>query len=84
MPKIALGVTSESKHSHNSDLWKATFVLRVRLLGCSFTGHFESNFEKAKRTVHKIKQIRYTLIRNIMLSSQCLNNKTYMLIIPAN
>ena len=49
--KIALGMTSESKHSHDS-CWQKTFVLRVRLLGCSFTQHFESNFEKTKRTVH--------------------------------
>ena len=46
MPKITWDVASESKCSHNTCSRKATFILRVRKLGCNFTEHFESNFEK--------------------------------------
>ena len=50
VPKVASNVTSKSKHSHDSCSRRAAFVFR---LGCNFTEHFESNFEKTKRLCAK-------------------------------
>ena len=39
-----------NKHSHDKCSQRATFIFRVRLLGCNFTKHFKSNFEITKRS----------------------------------
>ena len=51
LPIIAKEVTYVSKHSRDNCLGKATFGLRLRLLGCNFTEHLKCNFENTKRTM---------------------------------
>ena len=56
VPKIASDMTSESKYSRSQEV---IFVHRVpNKLGCNCTEHFETIFEKAKRTVYLIERIR--------------------------